>query len=307
MPSDMQRKIFISYSHVQKDWVHNRLRPCIEASGAEVLIDADRFKVGHQIHRQMDTLQDQADISLLVLSPDYLASDACQHEMKRAISKDPGFTGRTIPVKRVDCDLPGELKAGTLKSPLQVDLRDDGTPRPWDDLFRVYHGDLGTEAPHWLEARDDLLRMLRRDESVNLVVQGHPKWRELVNHLGCECGYHQVDLDDAHTFLQPGLLAELLRSSHVSSKPRTQDLVAFQDELNRRTSITRAALLHLDRIADKGRKYENGLFSTLRYTISDLRKLTLLMVSRRPAIELVPKELRDSPWPWQSVELKGRS
>jgi hypothetical protein len=58
---------FVSYSHQQAHWVIDRLAPCLEAGGAEVLIDRDRFAVGKAVVGQMDALQDQADKQLLVL------------------------------------------------------------------------------------------------------------------------------------------------------------------------------------------------------------------------------------------------
>lgn len=87
----MSKKIFISYCHKQEDWVWQRLKPCLDAGGAEVLIDRDHFKAGIKTVSQMDDAQNRADASLLVLTPDYLASDHCLHEMRRAIARDPDF------------------------------------------------------------------------------------------------------------------------------------------------------------------------------------------------------------------------
>ena len=103
-------RVFISYSHQQSDWVCQSLFPCLEAGGAEVLIDKDRFQIGKAVVGQMDTLLDEAERHLLVLSPEYLASDYCQHEMKRAIKLDPKFDkGLVLPVLRADCTLPKEF------------------------------------------------------------------------------------------------------------------------------------------------------------------------------------------------------
>jgi hypothetical protein len=48
-----------------------------------VLIDY-KFKPGKPVDVQMDAAQDEADRQVLVLSPEYLESDACRHEMDRA-------------------------------------------------------------------------------------------------------------------------------------------------------------------------------------------------------------------------------
>ena len=79
-----------SYSHRQGQWVWERLVPILRAAGcAEVLIDRERFRAGRGVKGQMDATQNQADVSLLVLTPDYLASDYCRHEMTRALATDP--------------------------------------------------------------------------------------------------------------------------------------------------------------------------------------------------------------------------
>lgn len=51
-------RIFTSYSHRQEDWVLERLAPCLTAGGVEVLIDRERFRVGHGVVGQMDAVQD---------------------------------------------------------------------------------------------------------------------------------------------------------------------------------------------------------------------------------------------------------
>ena len=129
----MSKKIFISYSHKQEDWVWQRLKPCLDAGGAEALIDRDRFKAGIGTVRQMNAEQDRADASLLVMTPDYLASDHCQHEMRRAIARDPDFAnGSTIPVKLHSCQLPDEIK---IPDPLWVNLTDEKNAEWWNKLM----------------------------------------------------------------------------------------------------------------------------------------------------------------------------
>jgi len=73
----MGKHVFISYCHKQGEWVHERLLPVLRAAGCAVEIDAERGIAGQGVMGQMDVWQDQAEVSLLVLTPDYLASDYC--------------------------------------------------------------------------------------------------------------------------------------------------------------------------------------------------------------------------------------
>ena len=142
----MPKSVFVSYSRKQSDWVWDRLVPCLKAGGAEVLIDREQFEAARALDRQMDEVQDRADLNILVFSPDYLVSKPCQREMTRAIERDPDFVhGVTIPVKLEECDLPAEIRR---PDPLYVDLRDDRQADPWDLLLRKCEADLGTPAPH---------------------------------------------------------------------------------------------------------------------------------------------------------------
>jgi TIR domain-containing protein len=88
------RRVFVSYSHCQGAWVLDRLVPVLRAGGAEVLIDRERFTAGRELRGQMDATQDGADVNVLVLSPEYLASESCVHEMERAIARPSWLAAR---------------------------------------------------------------------------------------------------------------------------------------------------------------------------------------------------------------------
>lgn len=64
----MVKKVFISYSHKQGEWIWDRLVPCLRCGGPEIYIDGERFEAGKVIKGQMDLIQDKVDIHLLVLS-----------------------------------------------------------------------------------------------------------------------------------------------------------------------------------------------------------------------------------------------
>jgi hypothetical protein len=103
----MSKSVFISYCHVQGAWVLDRLLPCLQAGGTDVRIDRDRYEAGKVVLGQMDATQDEAESSVLVLSPEYLVSPYCLHEMRRAIARDPQFHhGTIVPLQRVACPLP---------------------------------------------------------------------------------------------------------------------------------------------------------------------------------------------------------
>jgi len=302
-------KVFVSYCHAQGQWVWNRLVPALKAGGTEVLIDRERFEAGKAILTQMDAVQDQAERQLLVLSPEYLASNVCAHEMKRAIDLDPDFSqGTVIPVLRADCKLPNNIKR---PNPLYVDVRDDREDEPWDKLLGACGADLGVAAPHWQDVRDELWQLLAQDYSVNLVVSGERvAWRPMIQHLADELspGLVQVDLNSGHTIPRPGLLREMLGGAKANSAmpPPPHDLSRFQEIVESRTAPTRIALVHFDLVAQ--RNYGIDLFSTVRYLASERRKLVLLIQSRQPFDVLLPP---DSPTltSWldlKRVKLRGR-
>lgn len=299
-------KMFVSYSHKQGEWVWDRLVPCLKAGGVEVLIDRERFEAGKGVLGQMDSVQGQAEKHLLFLSPDYLASDYCTHEMKRAIADDSDFTkGTVIPVVIETCQLPDRIKR---PNPLYVDLRTEAEDA-WDLLQNACGIDLGVGAMHWLAVRDELRRDLKLDRSVNLVVSGTDvAWREIIDHLNGSSATAMitVDLYSAQTIERPELLACMLGQSVGSLPPIPRDLAGFQQTLEARPGPSRVALTHFDHV--RHRDYRTDYFTTLRHLVTEKRKLTLLIQSRAPFTALLDADASSimSQLAIKTVELKGR-
>ncbi len=303
----MSKKIFISYCHRQSDWVWQRLVPCLKAGGAEVLIDVERFKAGVGVIGQMDAAQDQADASLLVLTPEYLTRTDCIHEMQRAIARDPNFTAAsTIPLFREACDLPEAFK---IPKPLWVNLTNDKDSAKWDMLFKACEADLGADVPHWLEVRDDLLRALRDGQSVNLVVLEHPRLKEMIEQISDMLGapkLGQVNLYSRQTSSRPDLVKAILAECGMKmpEPDSSDDLRALETAILSR-SLSRIALLHMDVITNRRSEYDKDLFSSLRY-LAEERKLVMLAQSRQPLITLLPSDHPLSSFIPNVVELHGR-
>ena len=178
-------KIFISYTHQQhKEKPLDHILPVLKAADHEPLVDIFYFKAGQSVIGQMDKLQDSADCQLLCISNTYLKSQYCQHEMQRAIDKDPEFKTKTvIPVLLEQVNLPQSISPA---NPLYVKLfgNDIELSQQWDVLCRTLQIDLGVSIYEWLRARDRIRRTLMREKSINLVVKDPTvNWRALVEHL----------------------------------------------------------------------------------------------------------------------------
>lgn len=272
----------------------DELVPVLQAAGSEVFVDRKRFEAGKCVVGQMDSTQDSADLSVLVLSPDYVASSYCLHELERAVARDPTFErGLTVPVVREACDLPRAIKT---PNPLLVDLK-SGAPTSWALLLRACAGDLGCAAPDWLATRNELVVLMKRGQSVNLVVprtdssSSRPRWRELVEHVreAFLPTLALVDLERGVAASRPGLVTAILAAAgHAQAvPPKPADLGVLDRALSGRQAAVQVALLHFDYVARRNSEYESDLFGTLRDLVQR-RKLVLLIESRRPFVELLP-------------------
>ena len=285
-------KVFISYSHAQGTWVHDRLAPCLKAAGAEVLLDVDRFQLGKGVVGQMNAVQDMADRHILVLSKDYLASDYCQHEMKRALKLDAKLDkGLVLPLLRVDCSLPKPFSGWN--PALYAKFIDDSQPEPWLKLFASCAAhELGATAPDWLKARDEIAQKLSRDISVNLLTRPGSNWPALLSQLKENHfpGMGVINLEDPDTVTRRGLMTAICKDlGHATPLPEEPyDLSGFKAVLQART-MTHIAITHFDLVPHRP-SFDVDFFAALRYFIMDQRKLTLLIQSRSALATLLPKD-----------------
>jgi hypothetical protein len=302
-------RVFVSYSHQQGPWVWDRLVPVLKAGGAEVLIDKERFQIGKAMVGQMDGLQAQADRHLLVFSPDYLASTYCQHEMKKAVALDPGFSqGFIIPVMREACSLP---KPFPKNNPLYANLQNDSNADVWDKLLQACEATgLGAKATDWLAARDGIRKYLERNQSVNLVVHGDGvNWRRLLDHLASDCltDLARIDLKNPDTTSREGLLSTIAKAmcSTIKIPPVPYDLAEFNRLFNGRSSPVRLCISHFDSAVRRD-YYDADLFDSLRYLTMETHKLVLLLLSREPFGSLPLPIDKSSPINFQTIELRGK-
>ena len=309
-------RVFVSYSHQQGQWVWDRLVPVLKAGGAEVLIDKQHFTLGAAVVGQMDALQAQAERHLLVFSPDYLSSDYCQHEMKKAVALDPGFNqGFIVPIMREACSLPKSFLSKTPrpgKNPIYADLQDDSKAEVWDKLLQACGATgLGAKATAWLEARDEIRKYFERNQSVNLVVNGDGvNWRGLLDHISADCfpDLARVDLQHPDTTSREGFMSAIAKAmgSKIKIPPKPHDLAEFNRLFDGRITPVRLCLSHFDLAAHR-EYYDVDLFSTLRYLNMETRQLVLLVQSRRAFGAILPTGNPLSAMDVKMVELRERS
>lgn len=102
---------FVSYSSRDADWVRSVLVPRLEAEGLRVCIDYRDFGVGIPSLRNMETAVDKSCKTILVLTPNWIASAWTEFESLLAQTKDPAGRGRRLlPILLQPCALPDRLR-----------------------------------------------------------------------------------------------------------------------------------------------------------------------------------------------------
>ena len=122
-----QYDVFVSYSHKDGDWVQDTLLPHLEAEGLRVCIDYRDFDVGAPSVVNMENAVEHSRKTLLMLTPNWVASEWTEFEGLLARTKDPAGHGRRIlPLMVQRCTLPNHLQAFTyldLTNPAQFDFQ----------------------------------------------------------------------------------------------------------------------------------------------------------------------------------------
>jgi hypothetical protein len=102
-------KVFVSYNRADRDWAV-WIAGEIEPAGYEPIIQAWDFRPGQNFVLRMQQAMTEADITIAVLSNDYLEALYTQPEWAAAIAKDPtGRQRKLIPVRVAPCSPTGML------------------------------------------------------------------------------------------------------------------------------------------------------------------------------------------------------
>jgi tetratricopeptide (TPR) repeat protein len=102
--------VFISYSHLDVEWVRDWLLPRLEAAGLRVCIDSRDFAIGAPSLVNMENAAEHSRKTLLILTPRWLQSEWTKFESLLIQAEDPsGVQRRTLPLLLEKCQLPKRL------------------------------------------------------------------------------------------------------------------------------------------------------------------------------------------------------
>jgi TIR domain len=108
--------LFFSYSHADEN-LRDQLEKHLSGLQRQGIISSwhdRRITAGTELAEAIDSHLDKADIILMLISPDFIASDYCyEREMNRALERHQKGEARVIPVILRPCDWHG-LRFGTL-------------------------------------------------------------------------------------------------------------------------------------------------------------------------------------------------
>jgi tetratricopeptide (TPR) repeat protein len=122
---------FISYTQADRAWAE-WIAWQLEEAGYSVIIQAWDFRPGDNFVSDMQKATAEAERTIAVLSPDYLASKFTEAEWTAAFANDPtGEKGLLIPVRVRDF----ELKKGLLPQIVYIDLVNIDEPRAKERLL----------------------------------------------------------------------------------------------------------------------------------------------------------------------------
>lgn len=145
-PTSVRKHIFISYSHLDQKWleeIQRHLTPLFR--GREALVWADtRIEPGQHWRDEIKAAISRAKVALLLVSPNYLASDfISEHELAPILraSSDDGLTILWVPLS---ASLYSATDIGTFQAACDPS-------RPLDSLTRARRNRLLVEIAHHVE------------------------------------------------------------------------------------------------------------------------------------------------------------
>lgn len=88
--------VFISYSHSDKDWVHNWLLPRLERASLKICIDIRDFDIGVPSLVNMERAVENSRHTLIILTDEWIRSEWTEFEVLLTQTKDPASRQRRL-------------------------------------------------------------------------------------------------------------------------------------------------------------------------------------------------------------------
>ena len=105
-----RKDFFVSYTGVDRRWAE-WIAWVLEEAGHTVVLQAWDFRPGSNFVLAMQQATEQAERTIAVLSPDFLASRFTAPEWAAAFAKDPtGARGLLLPVRVRECEPKGAAR-----------------------------------------------------------------------------------------------------------------------------------------------------------------------------------------------------
>jgi hypothetical protein len=129
------KDVFVSYSHKDGAWVQDYLARLLDAAGITYEIDVRDFELGRSSAQNMRDAVAKCKHTLVVLTPDWVASDWTNFEADLALAKDPDGTKRSLIVVMLkECQVPAAFRERTYLDVREFDDRDDQMARLLSEL-----------------------------------------------------------------------------------------------------------------------------------------------------------------------------
>ena len=102
--------VFISHSHADREWVRGELLPRLEEAGLRIIVDYRDFEIGVPKLVNMERAVDSSQHTVVVLTPEWVASEWAEFEALLVGTTDPAARRRKlIPLMLRPCEPSGRI------------------------------------------------------------------------------------------------------------------------------------------------------------------------------------------------------
>jgi hypothetical protein len=229
--------VFLSYSHKDREWVHEYLAKRLRAEGVRVVIDSDDFEVGDYSVVAMETAVANSRHTLAVLTPDWVQSRWTAFESLLAFVEDP-LSHKLLPLLLKPCEIPRRLQRLVYADFTEL-------PRREAEFLKILRAIAATAAAPTPVQGEPVRRglvalgeLMQEPEVRNAVVASRIHLQRVCDRIGTVGGYKNIHdllhilqlhcydrvVQEAKRFPADDLAVENLREHEITLRSTTDDL-----------------------------------------------------------------------------------